>query len=223
MMYIRAVNDEEIMSINKPLFDEIYEECLQIISNSQDKNIISKRTKLDVSYNKLCELEDHEHQEFYSVVHELRLYSYLKQIGISVSAANDNKAGPDFISDIGYIECVCLTKGEKGTPQRKCLDDCLRGSMNRYVAALPRLTSVLLDKQKKFSDYLSRNLIDENKPRIIAVNTSIFSNEFHSDSNLDLALKVLYGIGCQTMCFDIKTNSFVDEKGVETHAFEDRE
>lgn len=209
------------MSINKPLFNDIYNECLKIIEESQDKNILSKKKKIDAAYNELCSLEDHEYQNFYSIVHELRLYGYLKQIGIYISAANDNKAGPDFISDLGYIECVCLTKGEKGTPQREWLDKRLSGSMNRYISALPRLTSVILDKHKKFQEYISSNKIDKSISKIIAVNTSIFSNEFHSSLNLDLALKVLYGIGCQTMRFDMKKNSFIAEKGVETHAYED--
>lgn len=209
------------MGINEPLFDAIYRECLQIINESTDKNILSKQRKLEASYRELCRLKDHELQEFYSVVHELRLYDYVKRLGIAITARNDNHAGPDFLSDLGYIECVCLTKGATGTPQRQWVNQRLGGSMNRYKSASHRLTSVILDKQKKFSDYLNKNVIDKNRPRIIAVNTSIFSNEFCGDLNLELALKVLYGIGCLQMCFDPKVNAFVEAKGTATHAFED--
>lgn len=209
------------MSINKPLFDKIYEECLQIIKESNDKNILFKQSKLETAYIKLCLEEDPELQEFYSIIHELRLYNYMKNLNIPIYATNDNKAGPDFLSDLGYIECVCLTKGIRETPQRQWLDNQLNGSLNRYLSALPRLTSVILDKQKKFSQYSASGILDPNIPQIIAVNTSIFSNEFHSELNLSLTLKVLYGIGCEAMYFDTKTNSFIGEKGVTNHVFDD--
>lgn len=209
------------MSINKPLFDEIYDKCLLIINQSSDKNIKKKKTKLCATYNELCKTKDHELQAFYSVVHELRLYQYIKDLGIGITAANDNRAGPDFLTNIGYIECVSATKGLVGTPEREWLDKRLKQSMNRYLSALPRLSSAIVDKAKKYETYLQSQIIDETRPRIIAINTSIFSNEFHSNLNLDLVLKILYGIGCRTMRFNLLANSFVEEKGVESHTYEE--
>ncbi|MFR1564809.1 MAG: hypothetical protein ACLSUT_00005 [Christensenellales bacterium] len=209
------------MSINKPLFDTIYKKCLSIITNSSDININNKQGKLCAAYKKLCKTEDHELQEFYSVVHELRLYQYIKDLGITVSALNDNKAGPDFITDLGYIECVSATKGLKGLPERNYLEKQLKQSMNRYVSAIPRLSSVIADKAKKYGIYLKDNVSNEKIPRIIAINTSIFSNEFHYKLNLDNILKILYGIGCRTMNFAHSSNGFVEERGVETYAYEE--
>lgn len=209
------------MSINKPLFDEIYDKCLLIINQSSDKNIKKKKAKLCATYNELCKTKDHELQAFYSVVHELRLYQYIKDLGIGITAANDNRAGPDFLTNIGYIECVSATKGLVGTPERDWLDKRLKQSMNRYLSALPRLSSAIVDKAKKYETYLQSQIIDETRPRIIAISTSIFSNEFHSNLNLDLALKILYGIGCRTMRFNLLANSFVEEKGVESHTYEE--
>lgn len=160
-------------------------------------------------------------QEFYSVVHELRLYQYIKDLGITVSVLNDNKTGPDFITDLGYIECVSATKGLKGLPERHYLETQLKHSMNRYVSAIPRLSSVIADKAKKYGIYLKDNVINEKIPRIIAINTSIFSNEFHYKLNLDNILKILYGIGCRTMNFARSSNGFVEERGVETYAYEE--
>lgn len=154
------------MSINKPLFDTIYKKCLLIITNSSDINIKNKQGQLCAAYKKLCKTEDHELQEFYSVVHELRLYQYIKDLGITVSALNDNKAGPDFITDLGYIECVSATKGLKGLPERNYLEKQLKQSMNRYVSAIPRLSSVIADKAKKYGIYLKDNVINEKIPRI---------------------------------------------------------
>lgn len=124
------------MSINKPLFDDIYHNCSDIISKSSDNNIQKKRVKLNSAYTKLCVEENPELQEFYSIVHELRLYQYIKDLGIAINAANDEKAGPDFITDLGYIECISATKGLLGTPERQWLDKRLKESMNRYIAAL---------------------------------------------------------------------------------------
>ena len=210
-----------IMSINKPLSDKIYKICTSIISNSSDKNILLKRTRLDTTYATLCKTKDHELQEFYSIVHELRVYDYMKHMGISINAANDDKAGPDFATDLGYIECISVTKGLPGTPERLWIDERLNQSMNRYISALPRLSGAILDKTKKYKTYLANNIIDKRKPRIIALNTSVFSNEFHSQLNLELVLKILYGIGCRTMRFNLSTNSFVEENGIESHAYED--
>lgn len=210
------------MSINNPMYYDIYNECLQTIKETQDKNIVSKKKKLDAAYNELCELEDLEYHNFFSIVHELRLYEYVKKLGINISATNDTKAGPDFLSDLGYIECVCLTKGQEGTRQREWLDKTLKNNcINRYVVALPRLTSVILDKCKKIKEYISSNKINKSIPQIIAVNTSIFSNIFPGSLNLDLALNVLYGIGCIKKHIDVEHKAFVEENGVETHTYKD--
>ena len=133
------------MSINKDLFSHIYENCVSIITNSLDINIKKKKVKLDSAYQTLSETQDHELQEFYSIVHELRFYQYMKNLGKHIIAADDNKAGPDFNTELGYIECVCASKGATDTLERKCLDERLNQSMNRYIAALPRLSSVILD------------------------------------------------------------------------------
>lgn len=209
------------MSIENPIYDKIYRNCFSIIENSSDRNIKRKRERLDREYKKLCETEDYERQEFYSIVHELRLYQYIKDLGITIIAANDNNAGPDFETGIGYIECVSTTKGEPGTPARLCIDERLNQSVNRYVSALPRLTNSISEKLERYKYYLDSNKINKSKPRIIALCTSVFSNEFHSDLNLDLALKILYGIDCRTMRFNMDTNSFIEEPGVEFHAYKD--
>lgn len=208
------------MGINKRLFAKIYERCLKIIADSSDANIKNKETKLHKAYYDLCKTEDHELQEFYSIVYELRFYQYINDLGIEIKAGNDNKGGPDFITELGYIECVCPTKGESGTLERQWLDNRLKQPMNRYEAVLPRLSGAILDKRKKYKNYLDKNTIDKTKPCIIAINTSIFSNEFQSSSNLELILKILYGIGNEIVEYDTETNSFVETNGVAVHTYE---
>ena len=210
------------MSINKPLFDSIYEECCKIIQFSQDKLLLQKKDKLDYSYKQLCKTEDCELQEFYSIVHELRTYYFLCNNNLTVHVQDDNHIGPDFLcSEIGYIECISITKGAVGTECRKYVEKCLSRSMNRYLAALPSITSAIIDKKNKYETYLSRQAIDPNIPRLIAINTSIFSNEFNSDSIIDLLLKILYGVGCQIIRVKINPISFIEENGVESHQYND--
>lgn len=168
----------------------------------------------------LCKYEDPDLQEFYSVVQELRVYKYLCKLGFEVEVADDTKAGPDFSTQLGYIECVSATKGEKGTLARAYFDKIQQGRINRYEALLPRLTSVILDKSKKIKEYLNKTIIDSNRPCLLAVGTSVFANSNHHDLILELMLRILYGIGYQTISFDPLTNKFVNN-GIETHTFQE--
>lgn len=94
------------MSIENPCFLQIFEECNKIIHNSNDNNILGKHNKLKKSCQELLHTKDTELQQFYSVVAEIRTYDYLKNKNLNPIAHKDNTAGPDFISDIGYIECM---------------------------------------------------------------------------------------------------------------------
>lgn len=212
------------MSINKKIFASIYDECLEIIHSSSDKAILNKEEKLNKAYKKLVENDDEELQEFYSIVHELKTYHFLKTKGLAITAQNDNKKGPDFYcEELGYIECVSVTRGEKGTECREYIEKCLARISLTYLAALPRITSVITDKKKKFEDYLSKKTIDSQVPRIIAINTSVFSNLFCSDSIFRLLLQILYGADNQVFWVSKNTKSFIDEgEGVNTYRYNDK-
>ncbi len=190
------------MSINIPLFNRIYVECNAIIDASKSPAIIAKRKKLASAYKKLCQTQDAELQEFYSIVHELKIYHYLLTNGCKIEAQDDRKQGPDFkCQELGYIECVSVTKGEPGTPARKYVDKILSGDWNRYKAALPRITSSLKDKKEKYQLYLNSGVLDTNKPRLIAINTSSLY-DLRMDLMVDLCLEILFGIGNQVLDFD---------------------
>lgn len=212
------------MSINKKIFASIYDECLEIIHSSSDKAILNKEEKLNKAYKKLVENDDAELQEFYSIVHELKTYHFLKTKGLAITAQNDNKKGPDFYcEELGYIECVSVTRGEKGTECREYVENCLARKSFTYLAALPRITSVIIDKKKKFEDYLSKKTIDSQVPRIIAINTAVFSNLVSSDSMFELLLQILYGAGNQVLWVSKNPKSCIDEdEGVETYRYNDK-
>lgn len=189
------------MSINKILFKSIYNNSLKIIEESNDKFLKNKKAKLTRSYKKLCDENNHECQEFYSVVHELRTFDFLKRKRVNVKANNDNNAGPDFYSDdFGYIECISITKGEG--KNKEYVDDVLSRDTNRSEAILTRITSCANDKIKKIDKYLKNKTIFNDKPILLAINASIFSNELHSDLVLEKFLSVFYGIGNPLFVFN---------------------
>lgn len=198
------------MSINEPCFKKLYESCCDIIKNSNDKNIKNKQTKLNDSYNKLIRTQDCELQEFYSIVLELRVYEYLLKNKINIKATNDTKKGPDFECDFGYLECVSVTKGEKGTPGRDFIDKQLLGSVNRHKSELPRISSAIKDKKDKYTNYIENKVINDHKPLIIVVGTSIFANEFNSSSCIEDTMQVLYSIGNEYLMYDVKNRKFID-------------
>lgn len=197
------------MSINKPAFTKLYNECCDIIQQSTDNNIFNKKNKLDKAYQKLCELKDAELQEFYSIVFELKSYQFIKDSGIHIVASNDSKGGPDFNSEFGYLECVAVTKGEIGTEGRKYVDKILAGRLNRHKSEIPRISSAIKDKKDKYSKYINNKVIDITKPRIIVVNTSVFANQFQSSSCIEDTMQILYAIGSEYLLYDTRRKTFV--------------
>lgn len=212
------------MSINEKLFEQVYEECLSVIDATNDINVKSKKTKFETAYQSMREEldPDSEHKDFNSDVHELRTYQYLIDKGFSVSATNDNKAGPDFnVKDLGYVECVICTRGKPGAEPRKYVDEQLAGESNRYRAALPRLTAAIKEKRDKYAKYLCQGIISPDIPRIIAVGATIFSNLVHADSMVELTEQILCGAGEELFYCNKKTGQFLGASGVETRCYND--
>lgn len=198
------------MSINKPCFEKLYLNCCNIINKSNDDNIKKKQNKLDLAYKKLCEYEDCELQQFYSIVLELNVYKYLSDNGFSLKVADDKKIGPDFECDFGYLECISVTKGDKETPGRKFVDKQLSGCVNRHKSEIPRISAAIKEKKDKFNKYDKNNILEKNIPRIIVVGTSIFANEFQSISCIEDVMQILYSIGNEYLLYDVKNKQFIE-------------
>ena len=208
------------MSINKPCFENLYSRCCDIIKSSSNKNIKKKQLKLDNAYQILCKTEDGELQEFYSIVLELKVYEYLINNNVNLIVADDSREGPDFESDFGYIECISVTKGKKGTESRNYVDKMLSGSINRHKAEIPRISSAIKDKKDKYLKYIKSKTIDIKKPKIILIGTSIFVNEFHSSLCVKDFMHVLYAIGNEYIMFDKKKKKFVDTQNRHYHNYD---
>lgn len=193
------------MSINEEMFEQVYQECCSIISASSDKNILAKQKKLKADYDTLCARRDPELQEFYGVVHELRTYQYFSSKGFSGQAANDDKAGPDFLFDgLGFVECVSATKGSPQANDYALLEIQPIGTNENYRALQVRLSSVIKSKKDKIDQYLIKKQIDETTPRIIAVGSSTF-NSFPTDCVLEAIKKILFGVGALAIRLDCET------------------
>ena len=202
-------------------YEKVFNKCMAILESSNDVNMKCKESRLIAAFNQLRE-EQEPTQEFYGLVHEITLYDFLLKHNINPIAGSDLHGGPDFSSEIGYIECVSTTMGKKGTPGREWIDRQLDKDMNRYLSALPRLSRVIFDKRVKYEGYINKQAVDKSTPLIIAVSSAMFTKEFCGDLIFDLAMKILYGIGCQTFQFDKASHSFISQERIATHCYEDR-
>ena len=81
-----------------------------------------------------------------------KTYEMLKRLKLDPIASNDNKPGVDFICNLGNVECVTFTQ-----PMDEKSQKTLKGNMNRYKAYEPRVSQAIMEKFKKFKDYLIKN------------------------------------------------------------------
>lgn len=167
------------------------------IKDLTEPAIIEKRNKLIEKVKIAIKKHDREYQEVYSTVHEIRLFDFLLREKISVEMHTDKTVGPDFICDLGYIECVSITKGKE--ENKHSFETIMGGTTNRYLAGESRITTALLEKNTKYNKYIEKNILDLNKSRIIAISTSILSNEVNHVLSSKLLQKILYGIDSQVV------------------------
>ncbi|MCF7926321.1 MAG: hypothetical protein K9L74_01925 [Candidatus Izimaplasma sp.] len=194
--------------MNKELFDDLYGIGIKIMDECTDDNLKKKKKVFDFSYEKMKLKEDVETQEFYSVLHELKTYEFLARKGFKPKTANDDKAGPDFLCDLGYIECVITTKGSSSN--KDLVEKQLSGDINRYKAILPRILGKLRDKNCKTNEYINNLIIDEVQPVFICIHPGYFIFEYNSDLNIDLIMNALYGASNRLLRINYKQENIKD-------------
>lgn len=185
------------MSYNHFLFQQMFDEANQIIENSDDKSIRRKKKKLEIAYKKVQQSDSSDVQEFYSLLHEIRTYELLKKLNLKPVSHNDNSAGPDYISDIGYVECVTFTKPTDDDSKK-----ILKGSFNRYKAYEPRVSQAIQEKYYKYKKYFEEDEIDKTCPRIVCVNAGQCEFDIHGETFIEAFEKILYGLGCESVEID---------------------
>lgn len=188
------------MSYNKELFKQMFNDGLDIMEKSNDVNLKRKRKNFEYSYKLVREKDDCNIQEFYSILHELRTYQLLNRLGLQPIANNDNHAGPDFISKIGYVECVTFSR-----PTDPKSNEILKGSFNRYKVYEPKVSQAIQEKTRKYLDYLSKGQIKNDIPRIICLNPGACKFDIQGTTFIEAVEKILYGIGCE--CVEINVNA----------------
>lgn len=200
--------------MNYRLFCEAFCDALEIIKKTKSANIKSKKKKLIDSFCDTIKTADVYNQEFHSVCHELETFNYLSQIKQTPIPSDDKKAGADFNSDIGYIECISLTLGDNKAKsdlleKLKKYQDYISHDVHTLPEMIePRFTSAVNDKKNKFDKYIKDGVIDKNSKCIICVSPAILRHQTHSKTIEEIFEKILYGIDyLQTMVFSRGNNS----------------
>lgn len=118
--------------------------------------------------------------------------------------ASHSNVGPDFkISHEGrhiWIEAIAV---EKGNGQDKVPDIEYGKAIDVPEKEMQlRLTSGLQEKYRKYLSYVSKNIVGQNDPFVIAIDRSPLE---HMDAQIPLILKCLFAIGHQVLFLKTKT------------------
>ncbi len=155
---------------------------------------------------------------------ELCTYKYLKENGVTIFKSSSDE-GPDFNTDIGYVECIAVTRGSGKNaipiPQASILQE--DGTFYPEVDALEvptneikmRISSAYSEKQRKYEGYYSKHWFDKEKPRLIAINWHCEGTSWQSDSRnimTNASLQTLFGTGFPEIVIDPSTKKVVDER-----------
>ena len=189
------------MSYNKVVFEDIYDDCLKIMQKSNDRNVVKKQKCFEQYYNEVTTTDNYNVQEFFAIAHELRTYEMLKYLKMKTTANNDDKPGPDFICNLGNLECVTFMQ-----PSDEKSKKILKSNINRYKAYEPKVSQAIYEKFKKFQKYIEKNNIDQTKPNIICLNAGICKDDIFPTTLLRICEKILFGLGYETLLLNPKTN-----------------
>lgn len=195
-------NVMEWKNFNKKIFST-YRKLVDLTDDTR----VEKQKKLLKRAKEAIKRKDVEYQGVYSVVHEIEVFDFLKKEGLDVKMHTDKKSGPDIDCTLGYIECVSITKGDGENGEY--FEEIIDGAHNGYKAGESRISSNLYDKWNKYEKYLNDNVIERNKPRIIAISTTMLSNRVHHTLSSVSIIKVLYGIDNPIWLFEKSGNRFI--------------
>lgn len=163
-------------------------------------------------------------REFEQRAWELCVFKYLKANGVTIYSSS-RRAGPDYDTDIGYVECIAVMRGAGANavpiPQASVLQE--DGTFYPEVSAQPvptneikmRISSAFAEKQRKFEGYCTQQWFNTEKPRIIAINWHCEGTTWQSDSRniaINASLQTLFGTGFPEIVINTETSSVVDER-----------
>lgn len=160
-------------------------------------------------------------REFDKLSWELVVFKHLTESGIAINTSQS--AGPDFDTEIGYIECICLGQGHGDNaipiPKAAVIDEdgVLHGEIEFQPVPLNhmklRVGSGFYDKQQVYKRYVQRGYIDPGKPRIIALNWySDGAAALHGRGHMehDPAIQTIFGSGNRQITIDTTNGEVTD-------------
>ncbi len=128
------------------------------------------------------------------------LYLGVTLLNRSFKLGKHSNSGPDFdVQDVAgkrltWIEAIAVDKGD-GIDKVPEMEHGFAADVPEEKMLL-RITNALDKKLKQFQDHLTKGIINENEPYVIALNRSGLN---HVDPGLPLILKALFGIGYQSL------------------------
>lgn len=149
--------------LNRKYLNQYHIKLIKLIDSS-DFNIKEKeyrKIKLNKLFREMLKQEQ-INNHYISLAHEIKSYKFLKQFGIiQIALDSNNEEGPDFTLGEYKIECVSCSPGKITEKLEKYrLTDYRKSGVFDYnkelEILLPRITTALDEKSRKFSNYISK-------------------------------------------------------------------
>lgn len=154
---------------------------------------------------------------------ELTVYKHLRDSGIKINS--NQSTGPDFDTEIGYIECVCVGRGaaQNAIPLPKAAvidgDGNIKGEINFEPVPVNemklRVSSGYQEKQRKYINYVNNGIINPQSPRIIAINWYCEGASWMTgrrSAQNDPAVQCIFGFGNLEVTFDTETGNIISSQ-----------
>ncbi len=153
---------------------------------------------------------------------ELCVLKYLKENKVDVKKP-ERRAGPDFDTSLGYVECIAVTRGvaDNAIPNPKAAIMHKDGTLDEIEfhpvptnAIKLRISSAINDKTNKYEGYSRQDWFDKSKPRLIAINWfadgTVWASD-HREISTNASLQTLFGTGYPQITIDPTTHEVIDE------------
>lgn len=186
------------------------------------------RIELQSIYNEAARFLDKDFhtrflRELDNLSWELAVYKHLRESGIEIYPVSHT--GPDFDTEIGYIECISVGQGvgdnEIPLPTAAVIDEDgnIHGEFEfqevPVVDMKLRVSSGFYDKQQKYKRYVDRQYIDPTKPRVIAINWHCDGAAWmagRGDIEHDPAVQAIFGSGNRQITIDTVSGNITDNR-----------
>lgn len=229
---VEALNDQNSQSIKQHLKDEHRGASTNAYIIAVAKRCSGIKSWIQQTFDSATQYLDADFAsnflvDFEQRCWELSTYQYLLDCDISIHSPAQ-RAGPDFETSIGYIECIAVKRGD-GANAIPLLEASILQADGTWTKgggfqpvptneAQLRISAAIAAKTGKYESYATKQWFDHTKPRIIAVNWwadgSSFGVGSSSDVTTDPMLRTLFGTGPLQLRIDSQTLEVIDQQPV---------